>query len=30
MVTGSTFADYIDQDDVGGQHHIMPCWRRYK
>ncbi|HUW83951.1 MAG TPA: hypothetical protein VMZ31_14295, partial [Phycisphaerae bacterium] len=30
LVTGSTFADYIGEDGVGGQHHIMPCWRRYK
>jgi len=30
LVTGSTFADFIEEGDVGGQHHIMPCWRRYK
>ena len=30
LVTGSTFADYIAEDSVGTQHHLMPCWRRYK
>jgi prepilin-type N-terminal cleavage/methylation domain-containing protein/prepilin-type processing-associated H-X9-DG protein len=30
MVTASTFADYVSQDGLGGQHHMMPCWRRYK
>jgi prepilin-type processing-associated H-X9-DG protein len=30
LVTASTFADYVSQDGLGGQHHIMPCWRRYR
>jgi len=30
LVTGSTFADFSEQDNVGGQHYLMPCWRRYK
>jgi prepilin-type processing-associated H-X9-DG protein len=29
-ITASTFADYVSQDGLGGQHHLMPCWRRYK
>jgi len=30
LVTASTFADYSNQDGLGGQHYFMPCWRRYE
>jgi len=28
MVTGSTFADYIDDNMIGTQHHLAPFWRQ--
>jgi len=30
LVTATTFADFIEEDGVGTQHHVMPCWRKYK
>ena len=30
LVTATTFADFIEEDGLGNQHHVMPCWRKYK
>jgi len=30
LVTASTFGDWVSQDGVGNQFHVMPCWRKYK
>ena len=28
LVIASTFADYIDDDMIGTQHHLAPFWRQ--
>jgi prepilin-type N-terminal cleavage/methylation domain-containing protein/prepilin-type processing-associated H-X9-DG protein len=30
LVIMSTFADFAGGDMLGSQHHVMPCWRKYK
>jgi len=30
LVITTTFADFSDEDMLGNQHHVMPCWRKYK
>ena len=30
LVVMTTFADFAEDDMLGSQHHLMPCWRKYE